>query len=292
MYIKPECAICIVRQVVDAVKEITDNEDEQFKLVNNCFDVIKKYYHKNIIPAEMGTRVHRYLKEISGCEDPYKRLKEIANKIALKYYDIVKEECNLEDSYLRLRKIILSTIAGNVIDYGAYSTDVDIENLIFKTLNEDLKIDYTRDLLEDLKNDKIKKILYICDNAGEIVFDKLLMEEFKKYNKEVVVVVKGKPILNDATLEDAKVAKIDEVAKIITTGSDVIGILLEECSEEFKKHLNDSDIIIAKGMGNYESLPEYKINKKVYFILKAKCKPVANNLGVNVGDNVILKKYL
>ena len=98
--------------------------------------------------------------------------------------------------------------------------------------------------------------MYICDNAGEIIFDRVLMEEIKRYGKEIVAVVKGKPILNDATLEDAKMAKIDEIAKVITTGSDIIGIILEECSEEFLKEFESADLIIAKGMGNYESLTE------------------------------------
>ncbi len=292
MKIKPECAICIVRQVVDACKEITSNEKLQFKYIKECFDVIKENYGENVVPAWMGTKVHRYLKEISMCPDPYKRLKERANNIAMKYLDFVRQQCNINDDYQRLKKIILATIAGNVIDFGAYSTNVDFEKLILKTLNEDLTIDHSNELLNDLKNPNVKKVLYICDNAGEIIFDRLLIEEIKKYNKEVVAVVKGKPILNDATMEDAIFAGIDKVARVITTGLDVIGILLEECSEEFKEELKSSDIIIAKGMGNYESLPEYKLDKKVYFILKAKCNPVAENLNVKVGDNIVLSKYI
>ncbi|ADG13415.1 protein of unknown function DUF89 [Methanocaldococcus infernus ME] len=288
MKIKPECAICIVRQIVDISKEVAD-EEEQFNLIKKCFKVIEENYGKDVVPAVMGTNVHRYFKEISGCEDPYKRLKEKANEIALKYYDYVKNLIK-GDERERLRKSVLATIAGNTIDYGAYSTNLNIEEVLLKTLNEELKIDDSEELLKYLKDKNIKKVLYICDNAGEIVFDKLLMELIKSYGKEVIAVVKGKPILNDATIEDAKVAKIDEVAKIVTTGSDIIGIILEECSEEFLKELDSSDIIIAKGMGNYESLTEYNIEKPIFFILKAKCNPVAQNIGVKRGDNVILKR--
>ncbi|WP_456418719.1 damage-control phosphatase ARMT1 family protein [Methanocaldococcus infernus] len=288
MKIKPECAICIVRQIVDISKEVAD-EEEQFNLIKKCFKVIEENYGKDVVPAVMGTKVHRYFKEISGCKDPYKRLKEKANEIALKYYDYVKNLIK-GDERERLRKSVLATIAGNTIDYGAYSTNLNIEEVLLKTLNEELKIDNSEELLKYLKDKNIKKVLYICDNAGEIVFDKLLMELIKSYGKEVIAVVKGKPILNDATIEDAKVAKIDEVAKIVTTGSDIIGIILEECSEEFLKELDSSDIIIAKGMGNYESLTEYNIEKPIFFILKAKCNPVAQNIGVKRGDNVILKR--
>ncbi|ACV24302.1 damage-control phosphatase ARMT1 family protein [Methanocaldococcus fervens] len=290
MKIKPECAICIIRQVVDATNEITEDEKEQFKLIKSTMDVIKDVYGENAVPAWMGTVVHRYLKRISGNNDPYKKLKDNANKIALQYLDKVREMCSVDDELERLRKKVLATIAGNVIDFGAYSTGINVEKLIEDTLNGDLKIDNSKELLNDLKNKDIKKILYICDNAGEIIFDKVLIEEIKKYGKDVVAVVKGKPILNDATLEDAKIAKIDEVAKVITTGSDVIGIILEECSEEFLKEFESADLIIAKGMGNYESLTEYKIDKPIYHILKAKCRPVAINIGVEVGENVLLKR--
>ncbi|CAB3287746.1 DUF89 domain-containing protein [Methanocaldococcus lauensis] len=292
MKIKPECAICIIRQVVDAVKEITNDEKEQFRLIKNTMEVIKEVYGENAVPAWMGTVVHRHLKKISNTEDPYKNLKEKANKIALKYLDKVRELCNDNNDLERLRKKVLATIAGNVIDFGAYSTDIDIEKLIEDTLNDKLKIDNSKELLEDLKNKNIKKVLYICDNAGEIIFDRILIEEILKYNKEVVAVVKGKPILNDATLEDAKIANIDKICRVITTGSDIIGIILEECSEEFLKEFRSADLIIAKGMGNYESLTEYEneIDKPIYYILKAKCKPVAENIGVNVGDNILLKR--
>ncbi|EHP89098.1 damage-control phosphatase ARMT1 family protein [Methanotorris formicicus] len=290
MKIKPECATCIIRQVVDAAREITNNEKEQFKLVKDCLGIIMEVYGEDAVPAWMGTNVHRYLKKISGNDDPYKRLKEIANKIALNYLEKIKDYVEVDDDLERLRRKIKVAIAGNVIDFGPYSTDIDIISKIKETVEGDLKVDYSEELLKDLKSSK--KVFYVCDNAGEIVFDRVLIEEIKKYVDEVVVAVKGKPILNDATLEDAKLVGIDKIAKVITTGSDIIGIILEECSEEFLKEFESSDLVIAKGMGNYESLTEYedRINKPLYYILKAKCVPVAGNIGVKVGDNVLLRK--
>ncbi|ACX72718.1 protein of unknown function DUF89 [Methanocaldococcus vulcanius M7] len=292
MKIKPECAICIVRQVVEVVKEISKDESEQFKLIKDTMSVITEVYGEEAVPAWMGTVVHRHLKKISGNSDPYKTLKEKANKIALKYLEKVRKMSDEGDDLERLRKKVLASIAGNVIDFGAYSVEVDIEKMIEETLNGTLALDNSRELLDDLKNKDIKKVLYICDNAGEIIFDRVLMEEIKKYGKEIVAVVKGKPILNDATLEDAKIAKIDEIGRVITTGSDIIGVILEECSSEFIKEFETADMIVAKGMGNYESLTEYedRIKKPIYYILKAKCKPVADHIGVKVGDNVLLKR--
>ena len=175
MKIKPECATCIVRQVVDAAKEISDDEKRQFEIIKSCLDSIKEAYTPDAVPAWMGTVVHRYLKKISNNNDPYKNLKEKANKIALQYLDEVREMSDIDDELERLRKKVLATIAGNVIDFGAYSTGIDIERLIEDTLNKDLKIDNTKELLNDLKNKDIKKVLYICDNAGEIIFDRVLM---------------------------------------------------------------------------------------------------------------------
>ena len=290
MKIRPECVTCITRQVVDAAREITDDEKIQFKLVKDCLGVIREVYGEGAVPAWMGTTVHRYLKKISGNDDPYKRLKDVANKIALNYLEKIKVYVEVDDDLERLRRKVKAAIAGNVIDFGPYSTDIDIVSKIKETIEGDLKVDYSKELLEDLKSSK--KVFYICDNAGEIVFDRILIEEIKNYVDEVVVAVKGKPILNDATLEDAKIVGIDKIAKIITTGSDIIGVILEECSEEFLKEFESSDLIVAKGMGNYESLTEYgnRIKKPIYYILKAKCMPVAENIGVKVGDNVLLKK--
>ena len=140
MKIKPECAICIIRQVVDAVNEITDDEGEQFRLIKSTMEVIKDVYGESAVPAWMGTIVHRYLKSISNNNDPYKNLKDKANKIALQYLDKVREMSNTNDELEKLRKKILATIAGNVIDFGAYSTEINIEKLIEDTLNGELKI--------------------------------------------------------------------------------------------------------------------------------------------------------
>ena len=288
MKIKPECATCIIRQIVDVSIELTDDEIEQFKLIKDCMSVINEEYHSNAVPAWMGTVVHRHFKKISNCEDPYKRLKDIANDTAQNYIEDVENKINNSNDELeRLKKCVLATIAGNSIDFGPFSIGEDIVPMIEHTLNSELKIDCSKELLNDLKS--AKKILYICDNAGEIVFDMLLIKKIKKYVNDIVVVVKGKPILNDATMEDAENLKINEVAKVITTGSDIVGIILEECSEEFLKEFEQADLIIAKGMGNFESLTEYDLNhKKLYYILKAKCAPVADFIGVDLKDSVLL----
>ncbi|WP_459201111.1 damage-control phosphatase ARMT1 family protein [Methanococcus sp. CF] len=295
MKIKPECALCITRQVVDVAKEITDDKSEQFKIISWGIEKISEAYGESSVPSFMGTEIHRYIKEMTKNNDPYKNLKNVANEFALKYLKDVEKLLESNDELERLQNKVKLSIAGNVIDFGPYSTGVDVEKMVKDTLDGKLDIDFSNELLNDLKNSK--KIFYTCDNAGEIVFDLPLIKELKNY-VEVVVSVKGSPILNDATLEDVKTAGIDKITRVITSGTDAIGIRFEESSKEFIDEFNSCDFVIAKGMGNYESLTEYeeKHGKSekipVYYILKAKCEPVAEHIGVHEGDNVLLRKEI
>ncbi|MBA2850344.1 hypothetical protein HNP86_000475 [Methanococcus maripaludis] len=296
MRIKPECALCITRQVVDVAKEITDDKSEQFKIIAWGIEKISEEYGESSVPSFMGTEIHRHIKKMSKNSDPYKNLKNVANEFALKYLNDVEKLLESDDELERLQNKIKLSIAGNVIDFGPYSTGVDIEKMVKDTLDGKLDVDFSNELLNELKNSK--KVFYTCDNAGEIVFDLPLIKELKNY-VEVVVSVKGSPILNDATFEDVKTAGIDKVTKVITSGTDAIGVRFEESSEEFINELNSSDFVIAKGMGNYESLTEYEEKHgqnsekiPVYYILKAKCEPVAEHVGVSEGDNVLLRKEI
>ena len=170
-------------------------------------------------------------------------------------------------------------IAGNIIDFGA-NWDFDIENETYKVLEMNFAVcDYN-----GFKNklDKAPKILYIGDNAGECVFDRILIEEIKK---PVTYVVRGVPIINDATYEDAVQAGIDGVATILSSGTDAPGTILETCSPEFKEVYKNSEFIISKGQGNYEALSKEK--RPIFFLLKTKCNVVADDIGVDNGDIVL-----
>jgi len=135
-----------------------------------------------------------------------------------------------------------------------------------------------------------KRVLYLGDNAGEIVFDKVFIKEIKKSGAEVIFAVRSKPVLNDVTMIDAIDVGLDKVAEVIETGSPMIGIVLETCSDEFLKFFNTADIIISKGQGNFETLDETDAN--IYFILKAKCSVVAQRLNVKFGDVMLIKNKI
>ena len=189
------------------------------------------------------------------------------------------------------RLAVLGTICGNTIDFeveGHRFLMSELENHLINCLNGKLAIDDTSKFMELLS--RSKKILYLLDNAGEIVFDKFLMQIIKeKYPVEIFAAVKSGPILNDATFEDAKQINLEEVAEVITTGNDHIGINLKESSKEFLQHLHEADLIIAKGQGHYESITEIEhlFYKPIVYVLRAKCVLVAKSLGTQQYGNVV-----
>ena len=137
---------------------------------------------------------------------------------------------------------------------------------------------------------KAREVLYLADNVGEIVFDKLLIEKLKNYGVTVKVALKEKPILNDACISDALEVGLDDIAELVSTGTDSIGVIYEDLSPEFKEIFQKADMVIAKGLGNYEGLDEMDLgDKPVFCLLNAKCQPVARDIGVKEGDNVVLR---
>lgn len=228
---------------------------------------------------EFSVQLHRKLKELSGNEDVYAKEKHESNtkakELAQEFIPKIQHSANPFDLSLRL------AIAGNIMDYGA-PTHRDIEKTIEYVLNSDFAIDHSTALHNDIKN--AKQILYLGDNAGEIVFDKLFITQIQHPN--IYFAVRGFPIINDITVKDAEELKMDRVAKIISNGYDAPSTLLEKCSPEFLEVWNNSDLIISKGQGNIEGLINEK-TKKIYFLLMVKCEVIAEHLKVKKGDFVV-----
>lgn len=230
-----------------------------------------------------GTRIHQYIKKETGCFDPYINEKKQGNEIALslmpKVREILKENDSLE-TYVKI------AIVGNILDFGAFDLGTDIESLIFEGLEKELIINKIDEFEEALK--KYDKILYLVDNTGEIVFDKLLLEKIKDYDVDITVAVKENPILNDACMEEALEAGLDEVANLITTGSDSVGVVESMISDDFKEYLKNSPFIISKGMGNYEGLTEMNLEGQDVFVLFCtKCNAISKDLGVKEGSHIL-----
>lgn len=231
-------------------------------------------------PPEISTIVHRKIKEITKCEDPYQEIKKIKNLFAMGNENKIKYW--IESSKDRLLKAIKLSIAGNVIDFGR-PNEIDIIKILREIEKKDLKINDFNKFIKKLSG--AKNILYIGGNAGEIVFDKLLITELIKMGKTLTFVVKKNPIINDATMNDARFVGLDKITKVITGVKESPGTVLELCSEDFKHEFRNSDLIIVKGQGNYEALSKEKSN--IFFLLVPKCKLVAEDLGVNIEDFVL-----
>ncbi len=276
MKIYLDCLPCLLRQGLEASRLATDKEEVQAKIMKEILDLISDYENYRYSP-EIGREMHQIVKKHTGVLDPYKSIKEDNIKSALDIYPTLKHFLFRKADRLYWALKIAAT--GNIIDYGVYS-NVNIEESINQELNKEFSIDHTKKLKGDLKESK--NLLIIGDNAGETVFDKVLIEDLLYL--DITYAVRDKPIINDATLEDARASGLGQSTRLISTGCKAPGLIIEECSKEFLDIYNKADIIISKGQGNYETLSGG--NRKMFFLLKAKCPVISDRLGVNVNDYV------
>lgn len=280
-----ECAPCFLRQAKEALDLATDSESVKMEVMEEIIKIVYNDFNPKAVSNEVGTKIHRTIKEKTGNEDPYFLEKRKGNEIALKFLPKIKEMLKEKNG---LETYVKAAIVGNIIDFGALGVDYNVENGIIENMKKEIALNQISELEEALKSSK--NVLYLADNNGEIVFDKLLIEKLKEYDVNVTVALKEKPILNDAGVDDALQIGLDEVAELVSTGTDSIGIIYNDISDEFKEIFHNADMVISKGLGNYEGLTAMELgNKPVFCLLNVKCDPIAKDIGVNLGDNVILK---
>lgn len=272
-----DCLPCMMSQALRAGRMATNDEKKIKKLLDNVGSMMKDIRLESI-PPETGDIIYKEVSKITGVIDPYKKTKGLNIREALSLYPELKEIIRKSDN--KLLTAIRIAIAGNVIDLG-----VDKKFNIVEDVKEILQQEFgILDFNEFEKHlEKANTVLYIGDNAGESVFDKILIEEL---GKPVIYVVRDIPVINDVTYQDAVDSGIDEVAEIISSGSSAPAVIPELCNENFLKKFNSSDMVISKGQGNYEGLSN--IDRSLFFLLKAKCHILANDLNVKEND-IILK---
>ena len=280
MKVHLDCIPCFLRQALEAVKMSTNNDAIREKALREVVTYLSQVRWTTNIPR-IGTEVHRIVKKVTGNFDPYKQLKNKYNKLAAQLYP--KLEFMVKNSSDPLFTALKIAIAGNAIDFGP-KAEINLEKEVKNALTNELAINHIESFRHELKPET--DLLYLADNSGETFFDRILLEELTKFKTRIVYVVKGGPILNDATIDDAKIAQIDKIADVISTGTDCAGIIFDECSEEFIEAFKKSSIVISKGQGNYESLNEVK-DKKIFFLLKVKCPIVGKKIGARVGSIVL-----
>ena len=274
-----ECIPCFVRQAAEAVEmSAIDNRRKEQLLKRLLHEIADADW--NVMPVTISQRVQRLVREETKEGDPYRALKDRMNRIALDLLpalaDTAQRQPDPREAVVRL------AIAGNLLDAGSKT------RLAPEDLPERLKTIWDMPLVGSVSElfhaaDDAHCILYLADNAGEIVFDRLLIEALPA--EKITVAVRGFPVINDATMEDAETAGLPEIAPVIVNGSDAPGTLVEECAEEFRYWFNRADLIIAKGQGNYETLSN--TTKDVFFLLAVKCPMIAADIGAPVGALVV-----
>ena len=288
MKVEDECAACILSRAAAEAKEATTNPALRFRAMCELLRMLTKEFRPTAVPADLGTKRDRLLRRITGSADPYKRSKRISNEKALKLLPYARKL--VEEGYTqqdRFKRAVLCAIVGNLIEFDIPGHKASFSSLrkSFREATKDLGVDDISRIYELAK--KAHTILYLTDNAGEIVFDTLLVEKLKETGANVIVAVKGGPVINDATLEDAEASGMITVAnKVITTGTDAVGFAAKEFSKEFLDAYNSADVVIAKGMGYAETLTECNIRKPHALLFRSKCNPVANYFGVVREKNV------
>jgi uncharacterized protein with ATP-grasp and redox domains len=256
----------------------TTNLALRFRCMKENVKLLNREFRPNAVSADLGTKRDRIIKELTGNGDPYKRSKRTSNERAMKLLPKARKFVELGNNQReRFKKACLCAIVGNTMEFdipGHVFTSASLAKGL-REAAKDLFIDDTDQAYELAK--KADSVLFLADNAGEIVFDTLLVEQLKNMGLKVTYVVKGGPVLNDATLEDAAPSGIDKLAdKLLTTGTDAVGLLKKEVSAEFLRVYDAAELVFAKGMGYAETLTEYKLTKPHFLMLRTKCVPVAN----------------
>jgi len=274
------CKFCLTRAFEDKMNENIISEEVKKSLTKNFYSLMAANGSIKSAP-EAASAIFGLIRNTTGDVDPYKEDKQYINRYLLNLYPEFKSEVessiNPFDTALRL------AIAGNIIDNVA-SPDYNIHRTINHVMSADFRIDHSEILYQEINNSN--KILYLGDNAGEIVLDKLFIETIGHSN--VYFAVRGTPVINDVTMTEANDVKMHDVAKVISNGSDAPSTIIHKTSKEFRELYESADLIISKGQGNLEGLLNEK-SKNIFFLFMVKCEVIGNLIEAKKGDFVVMK---
>ena len=275
-----DCIPCILRQTLDAARLVSDDPAIHSNIMRDTLGMLKEIDFNQSPPA-IAQIIHRSIRKQSGINDPYSQLKTKQNQLALEMIPILRDKIKASPDPLLLAARL--AIAGNIIDLGVNGDLklIDIQRAVDQALSEPFIGD-----AEQFRQavNRARSILYLADNAGEIAFDSLLIEQLRA--ERVTLAVRGSPVINDATIEDAKEVGLDKLVKVMNNGSDAPGTILSDCDENFQQLFHQADLIIAKGQGNFETLSEEPVN--IFFLFKVKCLMVASLVGQPIGTQILL----
>lgn len=288
MKIQKECIPCLLKRILFEAKQSTTDPEVIETVKKNAEKALDELYDPNECSITIATKVHKIVYETLGDNDPYKKLKIRSSKVAQSLIPKVEELIKKSDDPLKTSMIC--AVIGNLLDFGIVGASNNPELLteIFEeSVKEGLGYDDTDEIKKLLL--KSKNVLFFSDNCGEFNFDKILCREIKKFNPDInlTLVVKGESVLSDATMEDAKQLKFDEVVdRILTTGCFAVGVDFKQLPEDLKKALDETDLIICKGMANYEAFSETDY-RPIAYLMRVKCNAIANSMGLPVDINAV-----
>ena len=286
MKIDARCPHCLLSRVHYEAGLSTDDEQLIHKTVMAGVDVLKDTYKPGIPAGLVSTAIHRKAYAVLNDPDPYLELKQLSNKVANEVLPIAKKRIYEGEPEIGeiFRRAVLASVIGNYFDFGVMGFDVapDVFDETFTELfRHGLDVDDTPKMLDMLDN-----VVYVVDNCGEILLDMLVFDIIKKMGGNITLVVRGAPILTDVTMDDVREFEIDKrVDRVLTTGSDAIGVCFDDASEELMEAFDDASLIISKGMANYETLSERNFGPIAY-MLRTKCESVAEDMGLKMGYSV------
>ncbi len=285
---EPECASCLISRGCAETYLATTNPALRFRCLAEIVKLVNREFKPTSNAADLGTKRDKIIRKLTSNRDPYQRTKKLSNekaKTLLPYaHNFVDEGYSQPD---RFKRACLCAIVGNIMEFDIPGHNFTLKDLrkTIASAAKDLVIDDI-DKAYELAN-KAGKVLYLADNAGEIVFDTLLVEQLKNMGLHVTYGVKEAPVINDATMEDVAFSGMDKIAdKVVTTGADAVGLQMKLVSPEFLKVYDDAKLVFAKGMGYAETLTEYELKKPHFLMFRTKCTPVANYFGVPRHKNV------
>ena len=288
MKIQTECVPCLLKRIIFEAELSTTDRELQIKTLKNAIKTLAELYDPDVCSASIATRVHKIAYETLGDVDPYKNLKSLSNKVAISL--VPRVEDLIKESDDPLKTSMICSIVGNMMDFGIAGGSKSPENLV-GIFEKYVSMGLGHDDYDKLRNvlSNSRNVLFFTDNCGEIVFDKILCREIKKVFPDLflTLVVKGEYILSDATMDDAVSLGFDEVVdEILTTGCFAVGVDFNNISSVLRKKLDESDLIICKGMANYESFSETDY-KPIVYLLRTKCTAIANSMDLPLNINAI-----
>jgi hypothetical protein len=286
--VEPECESCLLSRAQIQTYQATTNPALRFRCLAEIVKLLSREFKPTSVAAEIGTKRDRIIRKLTSNNDPYKYNKKLANQKALKILPhakkFVKSGYNQQEHF---KKACLCAIVGNIMEFDIPGHKFTLDSMakVLREASKDLVIDDIDKAYALAK--KANSVLYLADNAGEIVFDTLLVEQLKNMGLKVIYVVKGGPVINDATMEDVEISNMNNLAdEVITTGCDAVGLQKKEASADFLKVYDEAELVFAKGMGYAETLTEYKLTKPHLLMFRTKCVPVANYFCVPRDKNI------